>query len=397
MLTRIQRDIARDILVMFGLSLFVMTLMVMLIGVAREALSQGLGVVGVLRLLPYAMPNALSLAVPGTALFSVCCVYGRMSADNEFTTLQSVGVSPITAIWPAIGIATLLSLATVGLINTAFTWGFNGIQHVVLSSVENVAYGVLQRERSFQHGDLSLSVRDVNGRNLVEPVIGIRRPNQESISIEAKSAVLRYNDEEKGLTLSVTDGTATIEGKASFHFPDTFVHTVPLRTEPPYDVLTANPSHMPMSDLPIASSKQSQEIVRRESSIAVETGINILTGRVHEIVGATAMAHHDAVREGRKRLQRLDAEMHRRWASGFTCFALAMVGVPLAIRLKTADTMTTFGIVFLPTLLVYYPIFALTLDMAKDGRIAACGVWIANAVFVLLSIVMMRKTIYSPV
>ncbi|WP_372723042.1 hypothetical protein [Novipirellula sp.] len=42
-------------------------------------------------------------------------------------------------------------------------------------------------------------------------------------------------------------------------------------------------------------------------------------------------------------------------------------------------------------------LFVLTLDMAKDGRIAACGVWIANAIFVLLSIVMMRKTIYSPV
>ena len=73
-----------------------------------------------------------------------------------------------------------------------------------------------------------------------------------------------------------------------------------------------------------------------------------------------------------------------------------MVGIPLAIRMKTADPMTTFGIVFLPTLLVYYPIFVLTVDMAKQGQIAACGVWISNGLFAGISIVMMQKTTYSP-
>ena len=57
----------------------------------------------------------------------------------------------------------------------------------------------------------------------------------------------------------------------------------------------------------------------------------------------------------RKRLHRVETEMHRRWASGFTCLTLAMVGIPLAIRLKTSDTMTTFGIVFLPTLVGLLP------------------------------------------
>ena len=71
-----------------------------------------------------------------------------------------------------------------------------------------------------------------------------------------------------------------------------------------------------------------------------------------------------------------------------------MVGIPLAIHLKTGDVMTTFGIVFLPTLIIYYPIFALTLDMAKDGRLPPWAVWSANGVFLGIGAIMMRKTVH---
>ncbi len=395
MLTTIQLRIARDILLMFAVSLFVLTLMVMFIGVAREAMNQGLGIAGVLRLIPYALPNALSIAVPGTALFSVCCVYGRMSADNEFTAMQSVGISPMPAIWPAIVITTLMSLGTVKLIDAAFTWGFHGAQHVVMSSVENIAYSVLQRDRSFQHGPLTLTVRDVDGKNLIEPVINIRRENDGPISINARRAELSYDDKVRGLTLRVTEGSATMGDKAAFHFPDTFVHTVPLDDCKPYDVLTANPSHMPMSDFATAGVKQLNAIHVRESAIAVHTGFNLMASRYDEIGGREAHTRSESLVSGRKRLKRLDTELHRRWASGFTCLALVLVGIPFAIRMRTADTMTTFGTVFLPTLLVYYPIFALTLDMAKEGRMPPSAVWIANAVFLAISLLLMRRNAYS--
>ncbi len=396
MLTTIQRQIARDILAMFLVSLTVITVLVMLIGVAREALNQGLDVLGVLRLIPYAVPNALSFAVPGTALFSVCCVYGRMSADNELTAMQSVGASPLPAMLPAIVITVVLSIATVGLINTAFTWGFHGVQHVVMSSVEHIAYGKLERDRSFQRGPFSLMVRDIEGKRLIDPRITVRRVNAEPILIVAKEAIMTYDSAEEAIELSLTNGCVTVPGQASFTFPDTHVQSIPLEIGPPYDLLTANPSHMPMMDLPRASIRQSRDIRERESQISVHLGFNILASRPENSVNEEAQGRESGLTNSRKRLHRLDAEMHRRWASGFTCFAMSMIGIPLAIRLKTSDTMTTFGIVFLPTIIVYYPIFALTLDMAKDGRMTPYGVWLANGIFIIVSLLMMRKTIYSP-
>ncbi len=396
MLTTIQRRISQDIVVMFCVSLFVITVLVMFIGVARESLQQGLGVIGVIRMLPYSLPNALSLAVPGTALFSVCCVYGRMSADSEFTAMQAVGISPLPAMWPAIIITTILSIATVGLINVSFTWGFHGIQRVVVSSIEHMAYGVLQRDHSFQHGPLSLVVRDVEGKTLIEPVINIRRGANEPITIDARSAVLDYDEKTEALELSATNGSVRVGDMASFHFSDTYVQTIPLHVGPAYDLLTANPSHMPMRDLPKATVRQIADIHQRESEMAVRVGFSILASRPEEIANTTTQDRWKAIESSHKRLHRLDAEMHRRWASGFTCLAMSMIGIPLAIRLRTADVMTTFGIVFLPTVVIYYPIFALTVDLAKDGQIPAPGVWIANLLFVLTSVLLMRKIIHCP-
>ncbi|EMI41156.1 LptF/LptG family permease [Rhodopirellula sp. SWK7] len=396
MLTKLQRRIARDMLIVFVVSLFVITILVMFIGVAREAFNQGLGVMGVVRLIPFSIPNALSLAVPGTALFSVCSVYGRMSADNEFVTMQSVGISLFPSMVPAIVLTTGLSIATVGLINLAFTWGFHGVQSVVLSSVETIAYTQLERERSFQHANFSISVRDVRGQDLIEPRIKIRRTGAAPIHITARTAQLAYRSDDDSLRLTISDGRAEVGGTASFAFPDTFVHSIPLELEPNLDLLTAHPSHMAMGDLPTASSRQTDDIRHRENAFAVHTGFSILTSRTDDIGKPDAAARLAGIAQSRQRCHRLDTEMHRRWASGFTCLAMSLVGIPLAIRMKAADTMTSFGVVFLPTVLIYYPIFALTLDMAKDGRIAPQGVWITNLLFVVVSIMMMRNLIYKP-
>ncbi len=396
MLTTIQRGITRDIIVMFFTSLFVITTLVMSIGVMREAFNQGLGVVGVFRLVPYAFPNALSFAVPGTALFSVCCVYGRMSADNELTAMQSVGISMMPAMWPAVVITFFLSIATVTLINISFTWGFNGVQRVVMSSIENIAYGVLERDLSFQQDQFSLQVVEVNGRELIKPMIKISRTNSPPITINAQTAEMRYDDTSECIEMSITNGRAKIGNQTSFHFPDTIKQLIPLNTTPPYDLLTAHPSHMPMRDLPTASLKQSHDIVKRENEIAVRVGFNLLMSRPEQILGPEAQARIKALESSRRRLHRLGTEMHRRWSSGFTCLAMSMIGIPLGIRLKASDTMTTFGIVFLPTVLIYYPVFAVTLDMAKDGQLAPPGVWIANLLFICVGIVMMRNLVYKP-
>jgi len=379
----------------FVLVLVSLTMLMMFIGVAREAIRQGLAPAAVLQLIPYALPNALVFALPGTILFSICVVYGRMSSDNEIFVIQSMGVSPSVIIGPALVISCLLSILTVWLVNLAFTWGHSGMQQVVLASVEQVAYSVLSRNLSYQTGPLTINVLGVEGDRLLQPKITLRRGQGTKVTISAMEAKLSITEDGRSILLSMTQGEVTLEDGASFQFPDTLAYTVPLAPAESTDLLYANPSHMPLADLGLAQSKQATDINRQRDEIAAYTGFSLLTGNISEVTDQAAAARFGEVDRCNQRLDRLKTEPSRRWASGFSCLAFAMVGLPLATLLRTSDYMTTFGICFLPIVIVYYPLFALSLDLAKDGVVPPIFVWLANSVCFSISIALMKKALYS--
>ena len=148
------RYVLREIGQIFLVTLVSLTTLMVLIGAVHEAIAQGLGIVQIVQLLPYLLPNALMFAVPGTILFSVSSVYGRMSGANEIVALKSLGISPMVVIWPALVLAVLLSFATVWLNDLAMSWGFNGMQRVVIDALEDIAYSMLRARGSFRHAGL---------------------------------------------------------------------------------------------------------------------------------------------------------------------------------------------------------------------------------------------------
>ena len=56
-----------------------------------------------------------------------------------------------------------------------------------------------------------------------------------------------------------------------------------------------------------------------------------------------------------------------------------MIGIPIALKMKTANYATTFGVCFLPILVVYYPLFMFGLNGAKVGDLPPYAAWIGNA------------------
>jgi lipopolysaccharide export system permease protein len=164
--TRLTRYVVLEILKIFVVSLIALTLLFLLIGVGRDLMRRGLGPVAVLQLLPFVLPISLKFAFPATALFSVCCVYGRMASDGEVATVKASGVSPLKLLQPALVFAALLSPFAVFVSDLAVSWGRPGVNRVVLMSIEDIAYRVLKSDHSYtsDHG-FSIHVRDV----VVEP------------------------------------------------------------------------------------------------------------------------------------------------------------------------------------------------------------------------------------
>jgi len=391
--TRITRYIASEIIKIFVVALFSLTLLILLIGVGRELLREGLGPLSVLQLLPYVLPLSLQHSVPATALFAVCCIYGRMAADGEVATVKAIGVSPLQLIKPAVIFAAILSPGVVVLSDLAVSWGRPGVAQVVLGSLEDIAYRFLQSQHTYSssHG-FTIHVQDVDGRRLMHPTVKIRSRTGGSIELTAKEGSLRLDPETNTLLLNVVD--SQVEGGEGNQgiIPGETEFRIPLgKAFRQRDPASASPSELSLREIGPESIAQERRGQQAIGQLAAHTGFSLLSARWDEISGPPGQAIQAQINASDKRLARLHTEPWRRWAQGFSCFCFVLVGAPLAMIARTADYWTTFGICFLPTLVVYYALFMLGFDQAKAGLWPPYAVWLGNSVLIAVAITLMDR------
>ncbi|MCH7724987.1 MAG: LptF/LptG family permease [Planctomycetes bacterium] len=385
------RYVLSDLLKVFGVTLAVMTALMILMGVAREALQQGLGPLAVVQLLPFILPDALRFSVPATILFATCSVYGRMAAHNEVLAIKSMGVSPFVVIRPVLVLAFALSLVTVWLNDVAVSWGRKGVQRVVLHSVERIVYSVLQTQGSYSTNRFSISVESVQGRKLIQLNLVVHGSGNGRVTLTAKEAELTGDPEEGMLLFKLFDGVIISDDGAVLEFSDTITHRIPLSEATRKGDLSNGPSQYPLNAITDQVKRQVTQIEALEQTMAVEAAFQMLGGDFDDLTNPKWNARHQELRTANERLHRLHTEPLRRWANGFSCFFFVFLGAPLAMRMRNADLWTSFGICFMPILLVYYPLLAFGVDRAKIGALPPYTVWLGNVILALAGLWMIQK------
>jgi lipopolysaccharide export system permease protein len=390
----ISRYIFVELAKVFAVTLFGLTLLLVIVVVGQEAMQMNLGLVPTLRLIPFVLPTALVFAVPGTMLFTVCMIFGRMSGDNEVVAAKSAGISPMVLLRPAFVLAFIVSLIAVWLNDVAYSWGQQGMQRVVIESVEEICYGMLRAQRSYSNPRFSIIVKDVQDRTLVRPIINFQASNDmPALTLIAKEAELSSNLDKGTLRLILTDCEIDAGNGILGHFPGTIEREIPLTLALTKDVGTGSPTTYPMRQIQSEVARQEKLIVDLEQAMAAEVGFSLITGQFDGLHAPQWEHRRRHLSRSQVRLYRLKTEPWRRWANGFSCLCFVLVGAPLAIRMRTADLMTTFGLVFLPILLVYYPFLAYGLDRAKAGELPPYTVWCANILCVAIGYYLIRKVV----
>lgn len=377
----ITRYVMLEMLKVFTVTLAGLTLLLVLVGVIQEAIRMNLSVGPTLRLLPYVLPNALAFAIPAAILFTVCMVYGRMSADNEVVALKSLGISPAVILMPGLVLAFILSLVAVWLNDVAFSWGHAGIQRVVLQSVEEIAYGMLRSQRSYANPRFSIIVKEVQGRELIHPIMNFQaNKDLPAFTVTAEKAELESNLAENTLRLILTNCIYESGSTMSGVLPGRTVQEIPLSFASSREIRGENPAHLSLRRIPGEVVAQQARIEGLQQAMAAEVGFSLVTGDFDNLSEEVWAAKRKTLADARARLNRLHVERWRRWAAGFCCLAFVMIGIPVAVRLRRSDVMSTFGLCFLPILLIYYPFLAYGLDAAKAGTMPPYIVWGANLV-----------------
>jgi lipopolysaccharide export system permease protein len=393
-MSSVTRQITTELLGWLSIALVGLTALLVVISVASEATRMGLGLGPIIKLLPFALPTALAYAAPCAMLFTICVVYGRMSADNEIVATKALGVTPVVLLWPAWILGFGLSLVGVWLTDLAFSWGAVGAQRVVIQSVEEIVYGMLRTQRSYANQRFSIVVKQVEGRKLIRPTMNFQA-NQEmpAIRISAAEAELESDLPRNVMILTLTDCEMEMDPGIRSFTPGRMTHEIPLNFFSAKSINESNPTNLPLRQIGSEIPAQVHHIETIERSLAAESALALVTGQLEDLSEATWKAKRKQLSDARSRLFRLKTEPWRRWANGFSSLAFVLVGAPLAILLKKSDVMTTFGYLFVPILATYYPLLMGCCDRAKAGGLPPLVVWIPNVGLVLVGVWLMRRVV----
>jgi lipopolysaccharide export system permease protein len=371
-----------------------LTGLLVLMVVLVEASRMGLGLLPTLRLLPFSLPLALAYAAPCAMLFTVCLIYGRMSADNEIVATKALGVSPSVLLWPAWLIAFALSIVGIWLTDLAFSWGAAGVQRVVIQSVEEIAYGKLRAEKAYANQRFSIIVKEVQDRKLVRPEMSFQpSADMPGIRISAVEAELKADLARNVMILTMTDCEVEMQPNIRSFIPGREVREFPLTFFSAKDVREGNPTNLPLRHISGEIPAQERRIDELERSLAAQSAIALVTGELQELSEAVWKSRRKQLSDARSRLFKLRTEWPRRSANGFSTLAFVLVGAPLAILLKRADVVTRFGTSFLPILLSYYPLLLTCCDRAKAGSWPPYVVWLPNVLLFGVGLWLMKRVV----
>jgi lipopolysaccharide export system permease protein len=358
----------------------------------KEAVDKGIGLGPLVRMTPYLLPQALQFAVPASMLLAATSVFGRMASYNEVVAIKALGISPMVLIWPAAALATVISFVAVVMNDMAVSWGKAGMERVFLESIEEVAYRQLEIHGSFSFGPWSITVRDVDGIRLIEPmIVGQAHGDQEAQTIEAEWVELQAFPDQ-GLLQARAHNFSMQKGKTYFESPDTQELPLPLESFS-RGSRSRSPSNYALAEIKPAIAEQTAKMQSIEQAKAAQAAFAMITGDFGALSDDAWLQHDKELAASQTFLHRLKTEPWRRWANGFSCLCFLLVGAAVAIQLRFSEFIASFFICFLPILVVYYPLMAVSVKQAKDGAIPVQAVWIGNFVLAIAGAWLLRRVV----
>jgi len=386
------RHVLSDLLKVFLVVLTGLTALIFVALAGKEAVDKGIGLGPLLKMTPYLLPLALQFAVPGTMLLATTYVYGRMSSDNEIVAVKSLGISPMTLIWPALVLATLVSFVALAMNDLAVSWGTRGLQRVFIESLEEVAYNHLKLQNTYSSGQVSVLVRGVEGRKLIQPTLVVQASaNHPALTVSAEEAEMHSYPERDELVFRFHN--FEVSGPVNITNPDTYEHVMSLDEWTGVSPENRSPSTYALGEIGPAVTDQTTRLAQMQQAMTATTAFALMTGDFESLSNASWKVHEREFTNQENRLHRLYTEPWRRWANGFSCLCFVMIGVPVAVILRFSDFLASFFACFLPILVVYYPLMAVSVDHAKDGALPPPAVWVGNLVLALCGYLLLRRVL----
>jgi len=387
----LQRYILVQLLKVFALLLSVLTIMLVFLGVFQEAQENGLGAVQIVQILPYIIPSLLPYTIPSTLLLSVCVVYGRLSGDLEVIATKSAGINPLSLLLPAFLMGAVLAVSSLFLTDRVIPWSVSRMQSIISQALEDIFLDQLKTTHlvSNTSDGYTISVVDVRGKTLISPIFQFSAAGNSTTTLQAQEATIQFDLEKQVVVLDLKNCAIDASNQTSIHFARER-REFPL----PERITRFNPRHATLENLHHRIRNMQVEKDQAEITRDVEVAFALATGDF-ELFATPRIHHVDARSEvDQQLLNKMNAEIHSRFALSTSCLFFVFLGGPYAISQGKKQFLTTFFLCFLPILLLYYPLALLAMTLAKKGDVdPTWGMWIPNLILFVAGATVLRRVI----
>jgi lipopolysaccharide export system permease protein len=182
-----------------------------------------------------------------------------------------------------------------------------------------------------------------------------------------------------------------LEGPITYNDPDTFEYVMSVEDLTGSSQKNRSPSTYALSEIVPAIKEQEVALERVRQSNVAQAAFGMITGDFDSLSNTAWKPYEKDMEAAKTRLYRLHTEPWRRWANGFSCLCFVLVGIPVSIRMRFSEFIASFFICFLPILIVYYPLLAVSVDKAKDGFFPPQSVWLGNIVLAVAGNWLLRR------
>jgi lipopolysaccharide export system permease protein len=377
----LQRTILFDLLRIFVMVLGGFTVLMVFVGVFREASEHGLGPLQIMQILPYIVPSLLPFTIPATMLLTVSAVYGRMAGDQEIIAAKAAGIHVMALITPSLMLGLVLSASSLFLTDKVIPWASHNIKSIVINALETIFLEKLKTELQFvdRKFGIAITVAGVEGNNLIRPTFSYSPKGKSTITVQAEMARLEFDLNHQQILLHVTHGMVnTPNGQNLWIENEDFPLPLPGQNK------KIRPGDMTIQQMITEQENLHQTYEQMIETKAIETSFALTLGEYHRLQEPHFERMNSQQEDAFVYNNKMHTESNSRVALAWSCLAFVWVGSPFSILKGERQFLKSFFICFVPIILVYYPLMLLIINQSSTGRLEAWwAVWIPNAIMLV--------------
>lgn len=335
-------------LINVGFLLFIF-LMTKILDITNYIVNYKIGLVTVLSMLLFTMPQFLQFVIPMSVMLAVILTFLRMSGDNEIIALKASGFSIYQLLPPVVIFCIAGSLLTMLLTIYGIPWGYVSLR-TLTARVAASSFEIGLKERTFNDNfkDVMLYVGkiEVGSKELVDVFIEDKRSEDMVSTIVSSRGKLLSDPETLSFRMRLWDGIIN-----QVNIKNRSVNSIQFDT---YDV------RLNIKEILQGNSKKSKH--RAEMSLT----------ELRDFVKAS--------KQKDKTYYKTLMDYHKKFSIPLASVVLGLIAVPLGIQsdARKRSSGLIFGLVFF---LVYYVLLTIGTEFGKSGKLPPnVGIWMPNIV-----------------